>query len=366
MTMNKKLTFLITFLVFFMGLTTTVVCQDLSEGLVGYWPLDEDAGATTVDQSGNGSEGQLHGEPSWVEGVFESALEFDGVDDYVDCGDDIILEFGPGDFSVSAWIYTSGPASPAGGTSEDQSVFAKGGDDGGGIRYHMTLPGNTVVFLTDANDDAGGKGKYDPNGTIPVVDSAWHHIVGYRDGNTLRLYVDGVEDMGVTNHTESTLPADYSITPTVHPAIIGAITSNNEGFPINKYFHGIIDDVAVWNRALTLDEITFLYNDGLGNPVLPKVSSSSDIVLGEFVLHQNYPNPFNSLTTFSFELPENSDTKLIVYNSLGQEVAVLVNGMRSAGIYKEQFDGSRLAGGVYYATFQTGLYSRTIKMLLTK
>ena len=248
---------------------------------------------------------------------------------------------------------------------QDKTIFGNGGDDGGGIRYHLLVQGNPGVKVLVDDDDT----KYDPEGSIAVSDDQWHHIVGMRDGTSLRLYIDGVEDPGLTAHDESTIAtADYDISgASQYNAYIGAIITNNTGdFHESKFFNGLIDEVALWNRALTVDQISYLYNDGAGRPVIEPVSSYKAVAASKGFVLQNYPNPFSSLTTFSFQLPENSHTKLVVCNSFGQEVAVLVNGMRPAGIYKEQFDGSGLPDGVYYARLQTDLYSKTIKISLTK
>jgi len=356
---NKKMTFLLAFFIFLMGLTTSIVSQDLENGLIGYWSLNEGSDTITADISGNGFDGIINVETNWVEGKFGSALKFDE-DDYVNLGNDGYFELGASDFTISAWIKTPGP-------SDQATIFAKGGDGKFGIRYHLIIQDSVMRIIMDNDDPPVGDGKKDPMGDIKVCDNEWHLIVGYRDGGTLRVYVDGLEDEVLSARDRATFDPSYSVVNTIHGAYIGAITENGDpAFPLVKFFQGVIDDVALWDRALTLSEIDYLWNNGDGNPVIEVPSAVADLEQNAFGLLENYPNPFNSLTTFSFELPENSDTKLTVYNSLGQEVAVLVDGMRLAGIHKAQFDGSELPDGVYFAKFHTGLYSKTIKMLLTK
>ncbi len=91
-----------------------------------------------------------------------------------------------------------------------------------------------------------------------------------------------------------------------------------------------------------------------------------------FNLYNNYPNPFNPTTTLKFDLPHNvQNVQLVVYDILGQQVAVLYSGNLMAGRYsyiwngKNQF-GSPMPSGVYFATFRAGKYSKTIKMMLVK
>jgi hypothetical protein len=86
-----------------------------------------------------------------------------------------------------------------------------------------------------------------------------------------------------------------------------------------------------------------------------------------FILEQNYPNPFNPTTTISFELQGESMVKLTVYDLLGKEVGVLMNEKRSAGSQRYQFDGSRLASGVYFYRLEvSSLTSRGNKFIDVK
>ncbi|OYV88582.1 MAG: hypothetical protein B7Z63_00115 [Ignavibacteriae bacterium 37-53-5] len=87
---------------------------------------------------------------------------------------------------------------------------------------------------------------------------------------------------------------------------------------------------------------------------------------GEIRLYQNYPNPFNPTTAISYELSANSYVTLKVYDVLGREVATLVNGVQKIGSYEVQFEGSRLASGVYFYRLMAGGNVITKKMVLVK
>ena len=85
-----------------------------------------------------------------------------------------------------------------------------------------------------------------------------------------------------------------------------------------------------------------------------------------FKLYQNYPNPFNPTTTISYDLPERSRVKLVIYNILGQEVATLVNGEQEPGRYSVKFDASGLPSGIYFYRLQAGNFIEQKKMILIK
>jgi hypothetical protein len=85
-----------------------------------------------------------------------------------------------------------------------------------------------------------------------------------------------------------------------------------------------------------------------------------------YSLEQNYPNPFNPSTTIQYDLPQKSSVSLVVYNSLGQQVASLVDGEEEVGSHAVRLDGSKLASGVYYYRLAAGNFVATKKLVLMK
>jgi hypothetical protein len=85
-----------------------------------------------------------------------------------------------------------------------------------------------------------------------------------------------------------------------------------------------------------------------------------------YALEQNFPNPFNPSTKITFSLPETSVVNSRVFNLIGLEVKLLVNGMMPAGIHEVVFDASELYSGVYFYTLKTGNFVQTRKMILIK
>ncbi len=105
----------------------------------------------------------------------------------------------------------------------------------------------------------------------------------------------------------------------------------------------------------------FVTTQGNGS-ILPE----SELPLKEFILRENYPNPFNPSTTINFILPEASDVKLSIYNTLGQRVALLANSFFESGSYSFQWDASGLNSGIYFYRLEAGNFTQIRKMILIK
>lgn len=86
----------------------------------------------------------------------------------------------------------------------------------------------------------------------------------------------------------------------------------------------------------------------------------------KFALKQNYPNPFNPVTNIEFDLPKKEFVNLKIYNSIGEEIAVLVNEVKGAGTYKVDWDAKNLPSGAYYYRITAGDFVQTNKMMLVK
>jgi hypothetical protein len=86
----------------------------------------------------------------------------------------------------------------------------------------------------------------------------------------------------------------------------------------------------------------------------------------DFALNSNYPNPFNPRTVLSYDLPQACDVTLVIYNTLGQVVATLVDGHREAGSYTVEWDGSGVASGMYLYRLEADAFAETRKMILLK
>ncbi|MBM2846316.1 MAG: endo-1,4-beta-xylanase, partial [Bacteroidetes bacterium] len=96
------------------------------------------------------------------------------------------------------------------------------------------------------------------------------------------------------------------------------------------------------------------------------VERFGDRIPATYALAQNYPNPFNPATSIRFELPHAGDVSLKIYSMIGEEVATLVNGNLTAGVYTARWDAGSVASGMYIYRIQAGSFVDTKKLLMIK
>ena len=85
-----------------------------------------------------------------------------------------------------------------------------------------------------------------------------------------------------------------------------------------------------------------------------------------YMIHQNYPNPFNPKTNIKFNIARLGNVKIVIYDVMGREIQILVNEKLQPGTYHVTFDGSNLAGGIYFYKFTAGEFASTKKMIMIK
>jgi hypothetical protein len=206
-----------------------------SEGLVGYWNFEEGSGDTVHDATGNGHDGRIYG-ATWTNTPFGKGLSFNGFSDYVEVSNvsDGIFDFGTGDFTIAAWIRTTGGS----GYSRDD-VIIKGDPFNSG--FGMSVRNSRISsYIGNTGSGAG----YNDNSMI-VNDDVWHHVISLRRSGMVMIYADGMFQFSYL----------YSGTVTVNTNLIfGKHGTKNE-----SYYEGMLDEVRIYNRALSTDEISGLY-----------------------------------------------------------------------------------------------------------
>jgi len=106
--------------------------------------------------------------------------------------------------------------------------------------------------------------------------------------------------------------------------------------------------------------------NGILTGTITSVLEESPIIPLNSILEQNYPNPFNPTTLIQFVLNKSSQINLRVFNTLGQEVSVIANGIYSKGIHSINWNASKFSSGIYFYCLEAGTYKETKKMLLIR
>jgi len=231
-------------------------------GLVGLWHMDNDWKDTSVfGNDGTPKGGAIFSSSNAKIGT--NAGSFDGVNDYVTFGD--VLDMGTSNFTVAAWINASEFK-----TGNGSCIINKG------LTVYGT-PANAGYGLGAVNENGNNKVQFFVYGvgTGYQVEASelqagqWYNIVGVREGTEIRLYVNGLlaPGSGMAN-TGSVLNTDTNIS-----FAIGALQRQ----PISSdaaFFHGLIDEVSIYNRALSATDIQLLYRNYVVNyPTVTPVTS---------------------------------------------------------------------------------------------
>ncbi|MHC4324714.1 MAG: LamG domain-containing protein, partial [Planctomycetota bacterium] len=223
--------------------------------LLGWWKLDEGTGTTVVDWSGHGNHGTLQNNPEWVEGYDGGALEFTGSSTYVDCGNAEVLNIDV--FSVSFWCNIPN-------TQGYNHMVSRGGhESASAVNWGVMMHGNEQRILFESFNDNTWPGI-----RADTTLGEWHHVVATYDGDTMQLYHDGIL-------AETTSGAGMLLDQS-RPFLIGA---RSDAGSAGAFFTGSIDDVRIYNKVVTEDEINKIMT---GDPMLawgpsPANKSTPDI-----------------------------------------------------------------------------------------
>jgi hypothetical protein len=266
---------------FWFSLTAVVLLQaffcaavsraDLTDGLVGYWPLDD---FDASDAGPNGLDGFINGDVmTWEDrlGNPEGAMWFPGASDaYIDLGDEaeFVIE---GAMTLSAWVILDSTntnngrivAKQAGGGARSWSLNIESA--GAPATFQVSPDGGSILGVNDVDE---------------LLMDEWVHMVGvFRPGEALEVYVDGelreIEDFDVPDEQHS---------DNGQPVLIGSRNACG-----NCGWLGAIDDVAIWDRDLSSGEIETLYTSGIfggGGPVLQAGDADMDLDFDQLDLVQ--------------------------------------------------------------------------------
>ena len=291
-----------------------------TDGLVGWWPFNGNAN----DESGNGNNGTVNGATLTEDrfGGCSDAYGFNGEQDFIRVENSSTLSI-QGSLSISAWVII--PQST--NLQQAQGLVTKWFFSGFNVcndeefdsytlvAYDADLNGvSNLIGSTNANTTSGNQVL----GTDIQNDSIWKHLVFTHDSSSGGyLYLNGVQIASQTTTGD--------ICPSTNPLYFGA--DNNNGV-VHRFFDGGLDDIGIWNRALTQEEITDLYNANLCYEYIT-VTDTLIINLGPTgfnpVTYANtilmFPNPTSEQLTINYgDFASLAGYTLKIFNSIGQEI----------------------------------------------
>lgn len=217
-----------------------------TNGLVGWWKLDDGSGTSAVDSSGNNNTGTLVNSPAWTTGYYDGALTFNGgLNQYVTVPDVASLRLS-GSWTVASWVNLSGL--PSGG---NRIKLMERQDSSGYVNYGLALDNNAdcggIAWHALFNDTSGA--GYNVCYITTINMGVWYHAAAVWDSSasSLMLYLNGAL-VGTQNFAGHT--------PTVNAGSNLTFATGHS----SEYLKGTMDDARLYNRALSAAEISTLYN----------------------------------------------------------------------------------------------------------
>ncbi|MBD3183822.1 hypothetical protein GF312_16175 [Candidatus Poribacteria bacterium] len=208
--------------------------------VVGLWLFEEGKGDIAVDSSDSGNDGNIAGNAKWINGQFGQAMEFNGSDTWVEVpsNDSLVLE----ELTMVAWAKITDDSG-----ARWQSIMMKGQNP---RNYLLVVDKGTQklqLSITKGAKDAWGG----PIAGPIITDGEWHHLAGVIGEDTgLVIYVDGVQ-VGQEPYSVPSLDAE--------PDVLRIGDGSSGGHQLM----GILDEVAIFNVALDVDDIEEIMNNGL-------------------------------------------------------------------------------------------------------
>jgi hypothetical protein len=276
-----------------------------TNGLVAYWPFNGNA----IDESGNGNNGNNFGATPTTDrnGSSNSALSFNGLNNYISVPYSSTIGVQQ-EISVSFWVYFNG------GSCGPRIMQCPPWGQCGGYTIATSSTSNSSRYFYTNFENCTSAVVSGSSPSLPGL--SWHHVVWTASGLTgvSRMYFDGVlVDTDITNSFFT------SINYLNRPLTIGNIDPNS-----CDWFGGYLDDIGIWNRILTPQEITNLYNSVSSNECLTMTINTGVLNTNPVTYTSTvsiYPNPANDHITIDCgNLANVSGWSIKITNMVGQEV----------------------------------------------
>ncbi len=321
--------------------TVNLVVTDSTGGDFGYPALYLPFSGNVNDYSGYGNNGTLSGATYVADraGNPNAALHFDGVADRVQIPNTSSLNF-TNAISISLWINVEEFF------GREAYPISHGNWEN---RWKISITNQRIRWTVKTTS-----GIRDLDSATELELNTDYHIVTIYDGINFDIYLNGALDQHTT-FSGDILTTSFDLT-------IGQVLPGNTQYN----FKGILDDIRLYDYALTAEDISALYQETVS------VNSDTRIQPPETVyLAPNFPNPFNPTTTIRYGIPEQTTVKLFIYDITGRIIRNIVYDSQPVGWHQYQWNGTDDSGqpvstGIYFARLEARSYSQAIKLLYLK
>ncbi|NIP40931.1 MAG: DUF1565 domain-containing protein [Candidatus Aenigmarchaeota archaeon] len=246
-------------------------------GPVAFWHFDEGSGDLAGDSSGNANQGTIQG-AAWTTGLSGSALSFDGVNDYVSVPENDILD--PSEITIDAWVRINSTPTING------NMVAKGANNG----YRFLINTARAIWF----GDRGNTNSVKTTRLVPL--NEWTHITVVGSSSGLRIYING--ELDASNSVPYGGPnTDNTLEIGAEPAFSG-------------YFNGTIDEVRIYDRALTPGEIMDNYNE-LAEMARADIDKDGDVDIDDLI---EISLDFGKTSGYDPDADTNSDGEVDIFD----------------------------------------------------
>lgn len=270
-------------------------------------------------------------------------------------------------FFFTTIIFSQGPI------ISNFDIDNEGWNVNGGILYYHVSGGNPDGFIEFADDQDGAGVFLAP---VKFQGDLSQYVQGTIKFDLINTYDNGQDllwNYGNVKISSSNSSAQKNVVPLMFYSEWTSFTiplSANDWGLTESGWDSLLADVT--EISIQMDgQWNYYDRTGLDNFSINPYPSDVDPGLFDgdlfsYQLSQNYPNPFNPTTTISFNVAEKSNVKITILNTIGEEVAVVLNEEKEAGYHQVEFNAANLPSGIYYYQLQVGSFAETKKMILLK
>jgi len=318
---------------FLITLSIQLFSQIPVDNLEAYYKFEN----SVEDNSGNNRHGTIFGNPIYVTGIDGLALKFDGINDFVQIinSSDLILQ----NFTISAWVRWEGDPDADGSWAIISNWYGGSNYQHYGLRMGTIQPdipfNHAVIFYDDGSEWDWVYGYKEE-----ISNEGWHSVIGVIEAGIIaKIYLDGY----LVGEDDTSIPTE--INPTGDLFIARDGNGDGSTAPVERW-NGSIDEIRIYNRALTETEIIDIYED---TPTSIKVENNK----ADFSI---FPNPSKGL----FKLSANNIKKVRVFDITGQEVT----NTTTQNPNKQTIDLTNQPKGIYFVNVITQSKIGIIRILL--